>query len=596
MSNAESIPAPLFSVRGPEGVKQWKGVPDAIELSPLKGSDTNNCRCFQYNAEGSIMAWSDPTGVTVVEVETQVVKYKLDRTDVFDIAFSPQGTFMATWERFMTNKDMPNGFNNLKIWNVSDGTLTSEWVHKTRATWSPMWSDDESICARPVSKEVQFLNGQTFKGGILSRLKIENIGAISISPGKAPYKIAVFVKSDKGAPAAVKIFNYLDLNTAVASKSFFKADRVDMQWNSNGGALLATSHTDVDKTGKSYYGETNLYFLSANGDLDCRIPMSKEGPIFDVQWSPNGKEFAVVHGFMPAKATLFDIKCNPVFDFGTGSRNAVKYSPRGNIICIAGFGNCNGNMEFWDKKKLTLITKVTMSNTTQWGWCPDNEHLLVATTAPRLRIDNCFKLLHYSGKVVKDVKFKEIWEFAWQPRNPTAFPKNPIVQGVVNNEEEKKKVGVYRPPSARGQPSKIKLDREDESSKPQRLAPVSSGYRPSNLPPGVVEEKLSKSQLKNKKKREAAKTRLILEQQKAASSEKVSEGAEKKESAPPALETEEQIEKKLKNLMKKLRQINVLKDRVNSGEKLEDEQLTKLNSETAVNAEIKELQDRLNSF
>ena len=35
---------------------------------------------------------------------------------------------------------------------------------------------------------------------------------------------------------------------------------------------------------------------------------------------------------MPAKATLYNIKCDPVFDFGTGPRNDVFYNPHGNNI------------------------------------------------------------------------------------------------------------------------------------------------------------------------------------------------------------------------------------------------------------------------
>lgn len=35
---------------------------------------------------------------------------------------------------------------------------------------------------------------------------------------------------------------------------------------------------------------------------------------------------------MPAKATLFDLKCEPLFDFGTGPRNNVFYNPHGNNI------------------------------------------------------------------------------------------------------------------------------------------------------------------------------------------------------------------------------------------------------------------------
>jgi len=35
---------------------------------------------------------------------------------------------------------------------------------------------------------------------------------------------------------------------------------------------------------------------------------------------------------MPAKATLYNLKCEPVFDFGTGPRNLAFYSPQGNNI------------------------------------------------------------------------------------------------------------------------------------------------------------------------------------------------------------------------------------------------------------------------
>ena len=37
---------------------------------------------------------------------------------------------------------------------------------------------------------------------------------------------------------------------------------------------------------------------------------------------------------MPAKVTLYNLKCEPVFDFGTGPRNAVYYNPHGNDILL----------------------------------------------------------------------------------------------------------------------------------------------------------------------------------------------------------------------------------------------------------------------
>ena len=49
-----------------------------------------------------------------------------------------------------------------------------------------------------------------------------------------------------------------------------------MKWNKSGSNLLFLTQTDVDKTGKSYYGETNLYLMNAAGQFDCRVTL---GPL-----------------------------------------------------------------------------------------------------------------------------------------------------------------------------------------------------------------------------------------------------------------------------------------------------------------------------
>lgn len=92
-----------------------------------------------------------------------------------------------------------------------------------------------------------------------------------------------------------------------------------------GKSLLLHASTETDKTGSSYYGEQSLYFLSDEGDsihvtlgkscilveyfkeiqlffiLDIFtknifIYIAKPGPIYSVEWSPNGREFCVVYG------------------------------------------------------------------------------------------------------------------------------------------------------------------------------------------------------------------------------------------------------------------------------------------------------------
>ena len=109
---------------------------------------------------------------------------------------------------------------------------------------------------------------------------------------------------------------------------------------------------------------------------------------FAVTWSPAAPQFVVVYGFMPAKATLFNRKCESLFDFGTGPRNMSLYNPQGNLVLLGGFGNLRGNMEIWDIKGKKRAAQFEAADATNVGWSADGQHLVTSTCAPRLRQGN----------------------------------------------------------------------------------------------------------------------------------------------------------------------------------------------------------------
>jgi len=48
-----------------------------------------------------------------------------------------------------------------------------------------------------------------------------------------------------------------------------------MLWNKLGVSLLVWTHTEVDASGLSYYGEASLYYFSIAGKFECRVPIGK---------------------------------------------------------------------------------------------------------------------------------------------------------------------------------------------------------------------------------------------------------------------------------------------------------------------------------
>lgn len=304
------------------------------------------------------------------------------------------------------------------------------------------------------------------------------------------------------------------------------------------------AQTEVDKTGKSYYGETTLYVMSANGGFDSRITLDKEGPIHDVSWSPNSKEFGVVYGYMPAKTTIFNQRAVATYTFPLGPRNTILFSPTGRFVLVAGFGNLAGQMDVYDlEKDYKKICTIEGGNPSVCEWSPDSKYILTATTSPRLRVDNGIRLWHVGGGIMYNEDMVELYHVTWRPQPIEAFPPgdlmNPIpiphasalaYLGTVKTPS--KPAGAYRPPGARGTSTPLHFKREDEGgaahsvsngtslvgsngfSRPRRQVPGAEtvensvpGAAPANAVPGAAEgdENLSKAALKNKKKREAKK-------------------------------------------------------------------------------------------
>uniref|UniRef100_A0A8C7K813 Eukaryotic translation initiation factor 2A n=1 Tax=Oncorhynchus kisutch TaxID=8019 RepID=A0A8C7K813_ONCKI len=489
-------PTPLLAVRGSDGTVLLRGPPNCEKNADFQ-RDPRQSRYVAFSKDGTLFAWCNGEKVTVVKVAdgSQVRSFDLPKTAM--LAFSPLNTVLATWQVYSKN---PQGDANLQLWDLQTGTCLKALYHKKVQGWCPSWSDDEKIAVRSVNNELHFFENNDFST-IANKLHLQKVSEFVLSPGSQPSKVAVYVPGNKGAPSFVRLYQYPNFGgptCALANKSFFKADRVTMLWNKKATAVLVQASIEVDKTGASYYGEQTLHYLATNGETSA-VQLQKNGPIYDVAWSPSSTEFCVVYGFMPAKATVYNLKCDPVFDFGTGPRNAVYYSPQGHILVLAGFGNLRGQMEVWDVKKWKQVSKPQAPDSTHFAWCPDGEHVVTSTCAPRLRVSNGYKIWHYTGTVLykQDTPTgTELWETVWQPFPDGTFPERPVKYQAAPSElgsTESKPAQAYRPPALRNKPvtASSKLHEEEP---------------PQNMRPGATGDKqLSKTALKNQKKREAKK-------------------------------------------------------------------------------------------
>eukprot|EP00164_Ancoracysta_twista_P005641 GFYU01007734.1.p1 GENE.GFYU01007734.1~~GFYU01007734.1.p1 ORF type:complete len:595 (-),score=188.43 GFYU01007734.1:275-2059(-) len=582
-----------FVARGREGTRLWWGGKEPKHHGKDLSSATS---ATAFSKDGELVCVVSKTEVDVFKTETTDKLITLERKNVVIAEFSPDAKHLVTWER--VSKENTDG--NLIIWNLSSGEVVTKWSQKHYT--GAMWSGDGQVCLRQVNNEIHLYDPKDFTKYI-HKLRVEKVAQVAISPSRAPYHVACFIPEVKGAPAQVRVLEYhpsIGKDTQVAAKSFYKAQKVELMWNLQGTALLITAQTEVDTSGKSYYGETSLFFMGIDGTV-VNVPLSKEGPIHDVQWSPSGREFVVCYGFMPAKSTLYNFACKPLFEFGEGSRNTIRWAPHSRFLLIGGFGNLQGDVDLWDRNKLKKLGNMKADCAVSYEWSPCSRYLLTATLFPRLRVDNSFTVWTYYGEKLFTESYKELYEVAWKPVLPDTYPDRPQSPHVLERSKEMAakpaeaaaaaKPQAYRHPNAKRDTSWMFAREEDAPKKvtePYKV-PGASGARviPGLVPGGPgTEDKPSKSALKNKKKREA-KLKKAEEESAATSTPAPAQPA-----APKKAEdmTPEEAEKKLKALNKKLRQIDSLKEKKAAGETLEETQVQKLASEGDLKKEAKALE------
>jgi translation initiation factor 2A len=151
------------------------------------------------------------------------------------------------------------------------------------------------------------------------KIHINNIKTFSIANNNnnnGEYLISTFVPVKGASPANISIYNYNNSNnntTIICSRSIFKAESVQMKWSNNNTDncinMLVLAQTASDKSGSSYYGETNLFLFSPqlkgisiadNENSSIQISFnSNPGPIHDFAFNPTGKHFIVIQGNTP---------------------------------------------------------------------------------------------------------------------------------------------------------------------------------------------------------------------------------------------------------------------------------------------------------
>jgi translation initiation factor 2A len=433
---------------------------------------------------------------------------------VFDI--SPKGTFVVTWNKpqdLVLRKNISNG---------GEFETLVKLIHKKVPSGETLiqFTKNELFASYQVNNEVRIWNTSIIVNGSeagtaeateketmirikgVHRLKLDGLSSHSLCPyygdDEKPPIIATFQLGKSGMPSSVSLYSG---DSKICNATSFRADYCTYKWSPFvPGDVLAKLETTHDATGQSYYGESKLILLSTTKRQAINVVCGKEGAVHDFAWSPRRHVFVVVAGKSPARCTLFDGKTgDPLFEYGESHKNIVSFSPSGRFVCLAGFGNLAGGMDFWAIKKNKLLGSGKADAAVGYGWSPCGRIFMTATLAPRMNVDNGVTLYTYRGEKISHWRADDkksvlggdgLLECRFLPVPEGSFPDLPPTpregkeeaddgqvgkatasKPATNNTGEKK---VYRPPGATALTNRIA---EEMRGNRQQPAPVGAAKK-----------------------------------------------------------------------------------------------------------------------
>lgn len=128
----------------------------------------------------------------------------LPTENVFELGFSPLGTYVITWQRASKDEATGDAVKNLKVWRIiedrpmSDPTekkTVGKFVQKSQTGWNLQYTYDEKFCARVVTNEIQIYESHDLTK-VWNKLRVEGVAEFAVSPGH-DHSIAVFVPERK---------------------------------------------------------------------------------------------------------------------------------------------------------------------------------------------------------------------------------------------------------------------------------------------------------------------------------------------------------------------------------------------------------------
>ncbi|OAO11843.1 eukaryotic translation initiation factor 2A [Blastocystis sp. ATCC 50177/Nand II] len=606
--NSLDLPPLQFVTRSKSGMflytmKDGEDKPTKEDFFP-----STNCEEVVWSKDGSLCIYRESTGVRVFDMATRTLRFALDLPKVVAVSISPRIKWLVTITPF---KSAPN----LQIWDLATGELHFELVQKSfsRSCWPYLqWDAEEKHALFHSGETITIFNGADLNDvanqqiirngdqGLMSSFVVTSTSLVSLSPSASCPAFVLFspLKEGEGVVAFFADHSKEPKEPKEPSPHFviqrqqrvLNCNQALCEWSAKGDRAVLTASSDIDRTGVSYYGSTQLFYVfndfKPRADVILGI-MRDEQSVQQSRFSADGAFLCAVTTSVPATTQLYSTKeCKEEGSCGKLNVNTIRWSPHNRLLLLGGFGNLSGDVTVWDNLEHKRIVQFKTEYITSCEWAPDSRHLVMGTCYPRMKIDNRLYVYKYNGVKLFQEDVDVLYEIAIRPVPEGLLPLRPptaLELAELKQQQQQKAPAKYVPPHLRNKGAVV-----GGRAVPGMKAPANREKKPAKKPGAAKPTNQPKSMKPASPTSPATPTGVD------AGANLLDAIFASVKSQPAAEEeTAVSLQKKLRAVQKKLRDIEMMKAKWSM---FNEEQLQKLAKEEGLREEESRIMQKLSSL
>uniref|UniRef100_A0A7S1TCY0 Eukaryotic translation initiation factor 3 subunit B n=1 Tax=Compsopogon caeruleus TaxID=31354 RepID=A0A7S1TCY0_9RHOD len=399
-------------------------------FDPVTMSEHNDGRMrwadsyVRWSPRGSYLATFHIQGIALWSGPNWDKFMRFPHENVKNLDFSPCERFLITSNELDPKKDNGKEPTGIVVWEVATGKKLRgfQLLSAESTDWPAFrWSHDGQYFARISKKDFLSIYETPHMGLIDKRsLKIPEVQDFSWSP--ADNLLAYWTPEVGDTPARVTLIE-IPSRQEVRQKALFSVHDIKLDWQADGNFLCCK----VDRLTKSKKGKfTNFELFRVRAkDIPVEVLEYKEkDTISAFAWEPNGYRFAIIHAEGPSSSydvSLYSMEglsgqLKLLTTLTKRTASDIFWSPQGGFLVLAGLGQLNGALEWYNVNELESWGSGEHFLCTDVEWDPSGRFFASSVSCQRNGMDSGFKIWSIHGKELEHTGKEKLYEIHWRPR------------------------------------------------------------------------------------------------------------------------------------------------------------------------------------